>query len=258
MAVSYRTSRVSPKSLQAETAFVCLFFNSNIYVRIEKQGPDPPHSPFQLLTLLLLSREKHSVYLGFTYCWYTLLVATVYLIISYIIKKKIVLFHVPPFCFLCSSSLLDFSYHFCWLQHPCGWSAQFPRLTVSYHQPLILHPKPFSSTSLFNIILWACPIKSTPAPNQGCKHSVVDHHHLCSQPAFSSSSLTITLQPLQVTQDTELISEEGPSSHLGASPLYVSSLPQLSACSHASFLLAVLTSWLGHPQQREDVVYFLG
>lgn len=87
---------------------------------------------------------------------------------------------------------------------------------------------------------------------------MVDRHHLCSQPAFSSSSLTITLQPLHVTQDTELISEEGSFSHLGANSLDVSSLAQLYACSHASFPLAVFTSWLGHPQKHEDMVYYLG
>ena len=70
--------------------------------------------------------------------------------------------------------------------------------------------------------------------------------------------LTITLQPLHVTQDTELISEEGPFAHLGANPSYVSSLPQLRVCSHASFPLAVFISRLGHPQQREDMVYYLG
>lgn len=156
-----KNQQSQPKSLQAETAFflLLLFFNSYIYVRIEKQGPYPPCSPFQLLNLLLLSHAKHSVYLGFTSCGYTLHVATIYLIISYFILKKLAVSY--------SSSLLDFCHHFCWLQHPCGWSAPFPRLTVSYHQPLILHPKLFSSTPLFNIMLWACHYQEYPSSQSG-------------------------------------------------------------------------------------------
>ena len=92
-----KTSKVSQSPCKQRLLFCCCCFSTlNIYVRIEKQGPYPPCSPFQLLNLLLLSHAKHSVYLGFTSYRYTVHVATIYLIISYFILKKLALFHVPP------------------------------------------------------------------------------------------------------------------------------------------------------------------